>query len=278
MDELTIREKLIPKIDNFKCYNSHLRIVNFSIYSEFVKAKREGRKDWADRASKWLCEKHGIVRTPGTLIGMLASIRNRSRSAISASGFIGDDLDPQSRYEKDIFYGKLEVYVHEFLCDFDKHYVGLPANQLMYVAQKYDTVVACERDQNMAYFIRDLNRFIIKKSNVVVENSDIFDYLMATEKKFNVYDLDLMTHLTEAKIKNIVKSIKRTAAKRAVVALVSIGGRHITIKEYKTLMPEIFINEMEYEDEWCVVGNFSGKYKDIKMPMFWEIFTIERHD
>lgn len=278
MDELTIQEKLTPKIDNFTCYNSHLRLVNFSIYNEYVQAKREGRKNWAEKAAEWLREKHGIVRTPGTLISMFAAIKNGSRTAISASGFIGEDLDPQSRYEKDVFYGKVEVYVHEFLCDFNKNYVGLPANQLMCVAQKYDTVVACERDQNMAYFIRDLNRFVVKKPNVLVEHSDIFDYLMATEKKFNIYDLDLMTHLTELKIKNIVKSIKRTADKRAVVALVSIGGRHITIKEYKSLMPEIFINEMECEGEWCVVGNFSGKYKDIKMPMFWEIFTIERHD
>lgn len=278
MDELTIREKLIPKIDNFKCYNSHLRIVNFSIYNEYVKAKREGRKDWADRASRWLCDKHGIVRTPGTLIGMLASIRNGSRAAISASGFIGDDLDPQSRYEKDAMYARFEVYIHEFLHGIPTYYVGLPANQLVSVAQKYNSTVACEREPSMAIFMRDLNRFVVKNVNVRVEPVDIFDYLSVTKNKFNVYDLDLMEALNAGRVEYISSLIKRTALDRAVIVLVSVGGRHITKKEYDQLMPSKFVENIEENHEWKIINSapFCGRYKDIKMPMRFVVLVIEK--
>ncbi|MFA5048367.1 MAG: hypothetical protein WC516_05100 [Patescibacteria group bacterium] len=278
MDEPTIQEKLTPKIDNFTCYNSHLRLVNFSIYNEYVQAKREGRKDWANRATKWLLKNHGISRTPGTLISMFASIKNGSRSTISSSGFIGDDLDPQSRYEKDAMYARFEVYIHEFLYNVDTNYVGLPANQLVHVAQNYNSVVACEREQNMAFYMRDLNRFIVKKSNVRVEQIDIFDYLKTTKNRFNVFDLDLMESLSAPRIEYIAKMIKRTALDRAAIVLVSVGGRHITKKEYEQLIPSKFVQELELSGVWKVINSapFCGRYKDLKMPMRFVVLVIER--
>jgi len=272
------QEKVEPKIENFTCHNSHNRLMNYIILNEFVKAKREKRTDWAVRSSNWLRENFGINRTPGTILSMLSSIKNGSRSPICSSGFNGKDLDPQSRYEKDAMYARFEVYIHEFLNGISTFYVGLPANQLVCVAKKYDSIIACEFEKNMALYMMDLNRFVIDNPNVRVEPVNIFNYLEVTKNKFNVFDLDLMTSLTEIRIEKIVSVIKRTALDRAVVILVSIGGRHISTKEYEALMPTKFIYEIEKDGDWKIINAapFCGNYRDLVIPMRYAITVIER--
>lgn len=271
----SIREKLTPNISELVCYNSHLRLVNFIIYSEYIQSKVEHRDDWAIRAASWLKNRYNIERSPNTLKSILTDIRNGTRNAICASGFIGD-VEPKSRYEKDVMYGKFDTYIHEFIKE-PLCYVGLPANQLVYVSQRYDSIVACEHEKVMAMFMEDLNKFIIKNKDITVERKDIFKYLEGTSNRFNVFDLDLMEALTTERIEYIAKSIKKTAMNRSAILLVSIGGRHITMKNYKELMPGNFINELERDGVWKVINvPFSGRYKDIKMPMCFEILILER--
>lgn len=266
---MEIKKGSLPTINNFTCYNSHLRLVNYIIYQEYINAKRENRNDWALNASNKLKE-YGIDRTPTTLISTFASIRNGTRSPIASSGF----ANIQSRYEKDAMYARLETYIHEYL--YETFYVGLPANQLIDVAKKYDNVVACERDEVMFNFMIDLNKYIIEK-DIEIENDNVFNYLNLTSKKFNVFDLDLMEAVSEERIINIAEGIKRTAMDVAVVLLVSIGGRHISIAEYKNLMPKRLIDELERDGCWRVINNpFSGKYKDVIIPMRYEILVIEK--
>lgn len=266
---MEIKKGSPPTINNFTCYNSHLRLVNYIIYQEYINAKRENRNDWALNASNKLKE-YGIERTPTTLISTFASIRNGTRSPIASSGF----ANIQSRYEKDAMYARLEIYIHEYL--YETFYVGLPANQLIDVVKKYDNVVACERDEVMFNFMIDLNKYIIEK-DIEIENDNVFNYLNSTSKKFNVFDLDLMEAVNEERIINIADGIKRTAMDIAIVLLVSIGGRHISIAEYKNLMPKRLIDELEKDGLWKVINNpFSGKYKDVIIPMRYEILVIEK--
>lgn len=271
--ESIIQEK--PKTGDFTCINSQLRLINFIIYYEYIQAKRDKRTDWADRAAAFLWDNYAIERSPGTLISMFASIKNKTRNAISASYFAGD-LEPKARYGKDLMYARLDVYIHEVLKNSRRYYVGLPANQLIYVSNKYNSIVACERDAKMFEFMTDLNKYVINDSRVAVEHTDIISYLETTDKKFNVFDLDLMEALTPSKIEQIANAIVRTAMDPAIVFVVSMGGRHITKKEYERLMPVLLETKLE-SGGWKIRGEpYSGRYKDFVMPMRVEILTLDR--
>jgi hypothetical protein len=122
-----------------------------------------------------------------------------------------------------------------------------------------------------------LNKHIIKNENVAVENVDIFKYLNSTNNKFNVFDFDLMEALDENRVKQIIDVVDKTALSRAIICIISVGGRSISSKEYKDIMPKVLINEIGNKGIWRIINKpFSGKYKDIIMPMRVEIVVIEK--
>jgi len=282
MDAQEIERRFTPRVKDFVCYNTHLRVVNQIIYKEFIFAKWEGRDDWAERASVRLERDHGITRTPSTLQSMLGQIRNGTRDGIAASDFtqgFSYESIPASRYEKDAMHARMDILIHERLDGRQLHYAGLPANQIVSVARRYNTVAACEKDQKMATFMFDMNRYISQSDYVKIYNEDIFEFLERTNKKFNVFEFDMMCALDSQIIRRMARAVLKTALSPALIAVVSIGGRHISKFEYECLMPYVLIGELEKSAEWSVTNNpFSGRYKDIKIPMRYELLIIEKDD
>jgi DNA-binding CsgD family transcriptional regulator len=256
--------------------------VNQIIYKEFVWAKWEGRNDWAERASVRLERDHGISRTPGTIQSLLGQIKNGSRNGIAASDFtqgLSYDSIPSSRYEKDAMHARMEILIHEHLYGHRLHYIGLPANQIVSVARAYDTVVACEKDKQMTRFMFDMDRYINQSSRVRIYNEDVFDFLERTNKKFNVFEFDMMCALNSKMIKRMAQAVLRTALSPSLIVVVSIGGRHISTYEYEVLMPYVLIGHLEKSAEWSIINHpFSGRYKDIKIPMRYELLVISKDD
>lgn len=284
MDAQEIDRRLTPRVKNVVCYNTHLRIVNQIIYKEFIFAKWEGRNDWAERASVRLERDHGITRAPRTLRSLLGQIRNGSRDAVAASDFtqgISYDSVPSSRYEKDAMHARMETLICEYLDGHKLHYVGLPANQIVSILRTYDTIVACEKDPQMAKFIFDMNKYICKSPWVKVHNGNIFDFLENTNRKFNVFEFDMMCAINSKMIRRIANTTLKTALSPALIVVISIGGRHISTNEYETLMPGTLIGEIEKSGEWSVINNgwyAGGRYKDIKIPMRYELLVIQKDD
>lgn len=279
MDPKEIEKRFTKRVRNFVCFNTHLRIVNQVIYKEFIFGLWNKRKNWADTASERLRRDHGIEVAPRTLMSHLSMIRNGTRNGIAASDFttgLSYESKPLSRYEKDAMHARMEMLIHQFM-DGPTHYVGLPANQIIATSKQYDSVVACEKDYLMSKFIFDMNRHIGKGTNVNVQNEDILDFLERTHREFNVFEFDFMGIVTPDLIERMAHCVKRTTMDRALVAIVSVGGRKITIKEYESLMPETFIAELESDGMFSLVSRpFSGRYKDHKTPMRYELFVIER--
>jgi hypothetical protein len=279
MDPKEIERRFTKRVKDFVCFNTHLRIVNQIIYKEFIFGLWNKRKNWQVPASERLKREHGIEVAPSTLKSHLLNIKNGKRSGIAASDFtagISYESSPLSRYEKDALHARMEMLVYQFI-DGPTHYVGLPANQIIAAAEQYDNVVACEKDYLMSRFMFDMDRHINKRKNVSVENKDVLDFLEHTNKEFNIFEFDFMGIVTPELIERMVWCVKKTSMDRALIAIVSVGGRKITIKEYKSLMPQTFISELEDDEAFSVVGKpFSGKYKDHKTPMRYELLIVER--
>jgi hypothetical protein len=269
--------RFTKRVKNFVCFNTHLRIVNQIIYKEYIFGLWNNRKDWEFMASIRLAKEHGIISTPNTLKVNLSKIKNKNRSAIAASDFtsgLSYTSVPLSRYEKDAMHARMEVLEHQFI-NRPTYYVGLPANQIIAVSRQYDRVVACEKEYLMSKFMFDMNRYVGKENNITIHNKDILDFLKHTRRKFNIFDFDFMWIISPELIKNLALCIKRTSKDRALIAVTSAGGRKITEKRYKELMPKLLISELN-KDFSIINKPFSGKYKDHIIPMRYELLVIER--
>jgi hypothetical protein len=265
MDVKEIERKFTPKIDNFICYNTHLRIINQVIYEECF---RTNGSKWAPYASARLIKEFGIYRADDTLERMLRNIRNGSRPGVALSSFANK---MSSRYEKDVMYSKVEMLIHEHLDD-DLSYIGLPANQIISLIQKYTNVWAYEVNKDTFKFMSFLNKIMDKRAMIV--NDDIFSFvdLPCPEDKFNIFDFDLMCALNENLIDKIINMLCCSAKNISVVSIISIGGRHISTKEYNYLVPILY---SKISNNFNIKTLYSGRYKDLKFPMRYELFVLE---
>lgn len=264
-------------LNNFVCSNTYLRLVNQTIYEEYVFEKWNKTKNiWAKKARSRLKKTYGINVSLNTLTNNLLKIKKKERNPIAASCFISDKYEGKSssRYEKDMMHSQMDILRHQFI--FEKtNYIGLPANQIVSVSNKYDYIVACEKNFLMAQFMSDMNKYISKNNNLVVKNLDIFEYIKDNEKYFNIFELDLMTYVNMDLINKIVNCLNKASMNRSLVAITTIGGRKITINEYRRIMPSKLVSALS--NNFTVINKpFSGKYKDHKMPMMYELFVIER--
>jgi hypothetical protein len=279
MDQQEIERRFTKRINNLVCYNTYLRIVNQVIYKEFVFGLWNKQKNWSVKASERLKRDHGIETSPSTLIQHLLKIKNKTRNSIAASDFttgISYESIPVSRYEKDSMHARMDALKHEFISG-PYFYVGLPANQIIAVSRQYNYVTACEQDYLMSKFMCDMNRYIGKGDNVKVYNESIFNFLKHTDIKFNVFEFDFMGIITPKLIEEMAFYIKKTSMNRALIAITSVGGRKITIQKYKELMPSLFLHYIARNEDFSVINRpYSGKYKDHRTPMQYELLVIEK--
>ena len=279
MDSLKVKDK-IANVSNFICFNTSLRIINQVIFREYLSPLLEikSNKDWEIRVCDKLKLEYGIDLLPRTIKKYLTDLKKGRRNAIAASDFtskIPEKSIPLSRYEKDSIYARLDLLIHLYLQE-EINYIGLPANQLLAFSHKYHNIVACERDYKMAQFMYKMKSELITNKNVEVVQSDIIDYLEKTDKKFNLFDFDLMCALNPLILSRLINCIARTSMDTSVISIVSIGGRKITTKEYERLMPYLFIFKLKKKGFQFINKPFSGRYKDHRFPMRYELFVIKR--
>ncbi len=279
MDQQENGQRFTKRINNLVCYNTYLRIVNQIIYKEFIFGLWNKKKNWFVKASERLKRDHGIQIAPGTLKQNLSKIKNKTRNAIAASDFtagISYESSPLSRYEKDSMHARMDALRHEFI-DGPSFYVGLPANQIIAVSRQYNYVAACEQDYLMSKFMCDMNRYIGKGDNIRVYNKSILNFLKHTDMKFNVFEFDFMGIITSKLIEEMAFYIRKTSMSRALIAITSVGGRKITIKKYKELMPSLLIHYISRNEDFSIINKpYSGKYKDHRTPMQYELLVIEK--
>lgn len=250
-------------------------IINQIIFEEYIKSVLEKCFKWARKAQARMVQ-YGIELTEATIKSHYRSLKSGNRKPLAASSFSGKPFDNRfiARYGKDLVYSKFELMVNMFL-DGEKNYVGLPASQILIASQLYDSVNACERSPDMMAFMFMLKRHFAPQKAVSFHNGNIFDFLGETDKKFSVYDFDLMCIITSDLIEKIADAVNRTSQPVSVINVTTCGGRKITEFQYDILMPEMLFKKLE-KLRWRVLSSHSEKYVDSVMPMRSELLVIER--
>jgi hypothetical protein len=246
--------------------NTANRIINAAIIKNYI--EYDGHKDWVYAAIEEL-KKFNINITIPRLRQFLVGLMRNTRDDRSASNFNGKIF---TRAEKEGMYRELDTIASLFVGPF--HYVGLPANQLLSVCRKYNTVVACERDENMFNFMKKMSGFF--GLTVELFFGDIIDHLLTTQRKYNLFDIDLMTYANKNNLpERLAQAIVNSSDDVAVVCLVTCGGRKISTKEYNSIMPYELFNEIRMRG-LDIVHSKSGQYVDQIIPMRYEIFVVAK--
>lgn len=260
-------------IQNWVDSNTRAMIINQVIFEEFIKSIQGRYKRWANKAQARLAQ-YGIDLIEATIQSHYRSLKSGERKPVAASSFSGQPFDNRfiARYGKDLVYSKFELMVNMFVEE--TNYVGLPASQILMAARNYNSVDACERSPDMLAFMFMLKRHFALGADVAFHMGDIFDFLDETDKKFSVYDFDLMCVITYELIDKIVKAIHKTSKETSVINITTCGGRKITKLQYDLLMPDPLFKKLEGLG-WNVLSNHSEKYVDSVMPMRSELFVLE---
>jgi len=251
------------------------QIINQAIFEEFVLSIWEKRKNWTARVRKRL-KPYGISLAESTLKGYLAGLKSGSRSAVGTSAF-GNKLFKEfgCRSGKDGMYKQVEILEHMYIPE--PVYVGLPANQIVHIIRKYGTnTYACEIDQEMFRFMFTLKRHLASDIPATLLYSEILDFLETTSKKFSIYDLDFMQHMKPDLVSRIASCIARTTKDLSVVSIASCIGRSSTEEDYKSIMPDKIIREIQ-KHNCCVKYIYSGGYNDSVTPMRYELLVVQKY-
>jgi len=273
MEVQTNKKRNIP-LQNWVDAIARHQIINQAIFEEYVLSIWEKRKDWTSRALERL-KPYGITLVEGTLKLYLRELKSGKRDAMGTSAF-GNKLFKQfgCRSGKDGMYKQMEILEHMFIPD--PVYIGLPANQILYMIGKYgENTFACEIDPDMFRFMFSLKRHFASSIPATIFASEIIGFLEDTPRKFSVYDLDFMRHVEPFMIKRLAGCIARTTMETSVISVASCIGRSTTKKKYRSLMPMMLIKALEKNG--CLVGySYSGSYSDSITPMRYELLVVHR--
>ena len=250
-------------------------VINQVVFEEYIKSVLGKYRRWATKAQARLAQ-YGIDLTTTTIQNHYRALRSGKRKPAAASSFSGKPFDNRliARYGKDLVYSKFELMVDMFVED-GTNYVGLPASQILMAARNYDSVDACERSTDMMAFMFMLKRHFAPAASVSFHAEDIFDFLGETDKKFSVYDFDLMCVITNGLLDQITEAIHNTSQTVSVINVTTCGGRKITEFQYDMLMPDPLFGRLE-KLKWRILSAHSEKYVDSVMPMRSELFVLER--
>lgn len=251
------------------------QIINQVVLKEYIDYCRNGKSyDWKIKA-KEILEYYGILLKESSIEIIRNQLKYGKRKSYASSAF--KELNKLgSRSGKDVMYGQLEMLSHLYLKPYNEiNYVGLPANQILYMIKKYGNVVACELNKDMYRFMSDARKLFAPNSTADIYEKDIFEYLNQTNKEFSLFDFDLMVYLNDELIERIVNVISKTAENISIANIVSCIGRKKTELQYKNIMPNLFLGKIR-EKGFKTLKYFSGGYVDNVVPMKYEFFVIER--
>lgn len=264
--------KCLP-LKNWPDASARHQIINQVIFEEYILACQQKRADWTLKAKERLSF-YGIDLAESTLYNYRLQLKRGDRVALASSSFGGKLYEELgSRVGKEGMYKQIDLLVHFFLDD--PKYIGLPANQLIYMIRKYNgNVVACEWDRRMFEFMRNLKARFAPESAVTIYKGNIFDYLEETDETFSLYDFDLMQHLHEDDIKRMAEAVVRTTEPLSIVSVASCIGRSRTEEEYRETMPSLLIEEIN-KCGGSIVRSYSDGYADRVTPMRYELLVVE---
>jgi hypothetical protein len=246
--------------------NAERQIVNQVIMEESI-----NEQGWAERVKEKLLKygirgEGGIGLTIGTIRKIKRELFSGKRQADGTSSFSGRLYNSLSaRSGKDIMYGQLDLLTSTLN---KKLYVGLPANQVLHNSSKYEMVNAFELNKDMFNFMKHTTQNVC---NVKIFNKDIVKYLLNTEDRFSIFDLDLMVFLDQNKIDNICNGINNSGLFNIVVLIASCIGRKITEEEYLSYDFEKILKQ-----KYDIEIHYSKKYRDAVIPMRYELFKLRK--
>jgi len=262
-------------IQNWVDSTTRNMVINQIIFEEYIRSVLGKYRRWATKAQARLAE-YGISLTEATIQTHYRSLKAGKSKPMAASSFSGQPFDNRliARYGKDLVYSKFELMVDMFVEE-EANYVGLPASQILMAARNYDSVDACERSVEIMAFMFMLKRHFAPAASVSFHAEDIFDFLEETDKKFSVYDFDLMCIITNKLLDQIAEAIHNTSQTVSVINVTTCGGRKITEFQYDILMPDPLFRRLENLN-WRILSSHSEKYVDSVMPMRSELFVLEK--
>lgn len=216
---------------------------------------------------------------PPGYIKRLQSKVNISSSILSARArrvFRGDlilqpaaDIDgkPSSRTGKERAYEGFWSLVDILLPNkIERRYIGLTSNQISPVAARLACpMIVCEKEWQKYQKLLQLASFENRTNNrrVNVACWDIFGYLSISERKFNIFDLDLMSILpTEERLCKWAKLIKRVSLDGPVLIYIANSvGRNITKEEHNKRL-DYFISCFDN------ISRSDFNYRDRRIPIY----------
>ncbi len=270
--------------------------------------KKEGTKDngvsiagkneldvlaWWNPRTPWKENTVGVSSVIGITEEEVAEIAYKiiSGRCVPASMF-----DSSSREKKNEVYFKFASNAHEYLNNdlntnwtATTNYIGLPAGNSVDIISRFQepqTIYIFEKDYATRNLImmRDAPVLLAKVAlytggEVDVYPDDIlewFDTSVGTTRtlKFNVYDLDLMCHLTYKKIQQITTGLVKHGEKKIVMNLVTSYGHKLKKQHYiDNLRPLL---RQEIGTYFKIDKHEFGTYCDRRIPMFFETMSLSR--
>lgn len=253
-----IEEPLNRQIKNFICVNEYLQGGN-----------------WKKRAREEL-ETYNIHLKENSIDNIRKSISEHSRSAHFPT-VMGQRIAGRT--------GKDEMYAALWrLCEIklsNIFYVGLPATHIEIIAARIGRshTVACERDPIVIDWLRDFyQRIYTNEIHPEIIQGDIFDYLLTTDRKFNLYDFDLMMGIRSGDIFPVIAHVvNRTSLPECVVNLASVIGRKNSYITYNSLLPDMLREEFQ-KVGFNHIEIYRGCYRDRIHPVKYEHFYLRRKE
>ena len=278
-----MRGRAAPKcmpLKNWSDPTARHQIINQIVFEEYIIFSKDKTYNWKAKVKRRL-EFYGIYLEESTINSIRQQLKNGKRNA-SASSTFGGKLYKElgSRIGKEKMYGQIDILSYLYLKKSPNkiNYIGLPANQFLYLIRKYGgNIIACELNKDMFEFMKEMKNEFAPNSSAEVFNENIFEYLDRTNKRFSFFDFDLMKQINRNDVENIVCSVLKTSESISIVSVASCIGRKKTEKQHKEIMPKYFIEKIK-EKSGNVLECFSGGYIDKIIPMRYELFVIQNYE
>lgn len=260
---------------NFIDCNAADQIVNAIIFQEC--GRHNTLKDWAMAVQSQIRD-YNITLGISRIMEIIRDLKRGQRRYDASTIFKGKVA---ARSGKDKMYAEFDAMVRLAHQGIAPRYVGLPANQVLSVHQRYGSVVACERDKKTRAMMERMVGCFQPDADINIMAKDILDYLSYTRKKFTVYDFDLMCGMSRILAEKLARRIYNTMGEIAVVCIVScVGRKNISIKEYSEMMPQVFVSSLRRRSLQVEHLTFRdgkvSKYNDGISPMCYDHFLVRR--
>lgn len=256
-----------------------IQCIDYFLGQEIASGRVEQR-GYAQRVTRAVLA-HGHVVSKQQVYSRKNQVCVEGKILKPASFFAGR---PTTRIGKDQNYHHLFGLWDQWVPRDQRYYIGLPANQLDFIASQIETnqhwcpMVACELDPKTYQHMDQLRSFIFKNRNmrfyIGLRQQNIFDVMQDSVtrpggEKFNFFDLDLMIKLPDdQELYDWAQAIYRSAnTKTPVILHVSAyAARACTELEHRRCV-KVLCDALEHVGFTTLGQPTHHIYQDSVMPM-----------